>query len=328
MSADLKVLVAIYSDTDAWTMPASHVDELRRLFPDVLFSYADTRSSMVEGAVDVDVAFTSCLTVDAFRAANALRWVHSPAAGVGSMLFPDMRSSDVQLTNSRGMNARAVAEHAIALIFALARRLPKAFEAQRAARWVQHELSGLPTLHGRTIGIVGLGAIGARLAQMASGLGLRVIATRRDTKAEHPPEVAVVLPASGLPQLLAESDIVVIAAPLTEQTRELIGASELALMKPSSWLINVARGKLVREKDLIDALAAGRLAGAGLDVLEKEPPSADSPLWAMPNVIITPHVAGFRDDYWEAAVDLFAENLRRYRAGWPLLNLVDKQAGY
>jgi phosphoglycerate dehydrogenase-like enzyme len=324
----MKVLVAIFSDTDSWTMPASHVDELRRLFPDVLFTYADTEASMVEGAAETDVAFASRLTPDAFRAAPGLRWVHSPAAGVGSMLFPDMRSSDVQLTNSRGMNARAVAEHAIALIFALARRLPRAFEAQRAGKWIQQELSGLPTLNGRTLGIIGLGAIGARLAQMAAGLGLRVIATRRDPKAEHPPEVAEVLPASGLPRLLAESDIVVIAAPLTEQTRELIGAAELALMKPTSWIVNVARGKLIREKDLIDALAAGRLAGAGLDVLEKEPPAADSPLWSMPNVIITPHVAGFRDDYWEAAVDLFSENLRRYRAGWPLLNLVDKQAGY
>jgi len=324
----MKVLVAIFSDTDAWTMPASHVDALRHLFPDVLFTYADTEASMVAGASEAEVAFTSRLTPDAFRAAPGLRWVHSPAAGVGSMLFPEMRSSDIHLTNSRGMNARAVAEHAIALIFALARRLPRAMEAQRAGKWIQQELSGLPTLNGRTLGIIGLGAIGARLAQMAAGLGLRVVATRRDPKAEYPVGVAEVLPASGLSRLLAESDIVVIAAPLTEETRELIGAAELALMKPTSWIVNVARGKLVREKDLIEALASGRLAGAGLDVLEKEPPAADSPLWNMPNVIITPHVAGFRDDYWEAAVDLFSENLRRYRAGWPLLNLVDKQAGY
>jgi phosphoglycerate dehydrogenase-like enzyme len=324
----VKVLVAIYSDTAAWTMPAFHVDVLRRLFPDVLFSYADNEAAMLAAAADAEVAFTSRLTPAAFKEAAALRWVHSPAAGVGSMLFDDMRASDVQLSNSRGMNARAVAEHALALIFALARRLPQAIEAQRTGKWIQQELSGLPTLHGRTLGIVGLGAIGARLAQMAAGLGLRVIATRRDPKAERPPEVAEVMPVSALSRLLAESDIVVIAAPLTEQTRELIGAAELALMKPTAWLINVARGKLVREKDLAEALSAGRLAGAGLDVFEREPPPGDSPLWGLPNVIMTPHVAGFRDDYWEAAVDLFAENLRRYRAGWPLLNLVDKNAGY
>lgn len=324
----MNVLVAIYSDTPAWTMPAHHVDGLRRLFPDILFQYVDTDPAMVAAAPDAEVAFTSRLTREAFSAAPQLRWVHSPAAGVGGMLFSELRESGVQLTNSRGMNARAVAEHAMALLFALARRLPAAFEAQRAGRWIQDQLSGLPTLQGRTMGIVGLGAIGARLAQIAGAFGMRVIATRRDVRAERPPEVAEVMPASALPRLLAESDVVVVAAPLTDETRELIGAAELASMKPGAWLINVARGKLVREQDLVDALAAGRLAGAALDVFQREPLPVDSPLWGMPQVIVTPHVAGFRDDYWEAAAELFGENLRRYRAGWPLLNVVDKQAGY
>ena len=324
----MHVLVAIYSDTPAWTMPAQHVDVLRGLFPDVLFVYADTEPSMAAGAAEAEVAFTSRLTREAFAGATGLKWVHSPAAGVGGMLFPEMRASEVLLTNSRGMNARSVAEHAMALLFALARRLPDAFEAQRGRRWIQGSLSGLPALQGRTMGIVGLGAIGARLAQMASAFGMRVIATRRDPRAERPPEVAEVMPASALTRLLAESDVVILAAPLTDDTRELIGAAELGSMKPTAWFINVARGKLVRERDLVDALAAGRIAGAGLDVFEREPPPADSPLWTLPNVVMTPHVAGFRDDYWEAAVELFAENLRRYRSGWPLLNLVDKQAGY
>ena len=322
------MLVAIYSDTTAWTMPAHHVDTLRRQFPDVLFSYADTEEGMVDQVDDADVAFTSRLNVRAFTEARQLRWVHSPTAGVGAMLFPEMRASEVRLTNSRGMNARAVAEHVIALLFALARRLPEAFEAQRTGRWIQETLSGLPTLQGRTVGIVGLGAIGARLAEMAAGLGMRVIATRRDPRAGRPEGIDEVLPASGLSRLLAESDVVVIAAPLTDETRELIGAAELAVMKPTAWLINVSRGKLIREKDLVDALAAGRLAGAGLDVFEHEPLAVDSPLWRMPHVIVTPHVAGFQDDYWEAAINLFAENLRRFRVGWPLLNVVDKEAGY
>jgi phosphoglycerate dehydrogenase-like enzyme len=324
----MHVLVAIYSDTTAWTMPAHHVDTLRRLFPDVLFSYADTEDGMVDQAVDADVAFTSRLNLRAFAAARRLRWVHSPAAGVGAMLFPELRASEVRLTNSRGMNARAVAEHVLALLFALARRLPEAFEAQRTGRWIQDRLSGLPTLQGRTVGIVGLGAIGARLAEMASGLGMRVIATRRDPRAGRPEGIDEVLPASGLSRLLAESDVVVLAAPLTGETREFIGAAELAVMKPTAWLINVSRGKLIREKDLVDALVAGKLAGAGLDVFEHEPLAADSPLWRMPHVIVTPHVAGFQDDYWDAAINLFAENLRRFKVGWPLLNVVDKVAGY
>lgn len=324
----MKVLVAIYSDTPSWTMPAHHVDTLRRLFPDVLFHYVDGEAALMTGVVDVEVAFTSRLTREAFAAAPLLRWVHSPATGIGGMLFPELRQSEVRLTNSRGMNARAVAEHAMMLLLALARRLPAAIDAQRARRWAQDQLSGLPTLQGRTMGIVGLGAIGARLAQIAGAFGMRVIATRRDPRAERPPEVAEVMPASALTRLLGESDVVVLAAPLTEETRELIGAAELASMRPSAWLINVARGKLVREADLVEALNAGRLAGAALDVFQREPLAADSPLWTLPNVIVTPHVAGFRDDYWEAAVELFGENLRRYRAGWPLLNVVDKQAGY
>jgi phosphoglycerate dehydrogenase-like enzyme len=324
----VNVLVAIFHTTPAWHMPASYVDVLRGRFSDVLFSYADTERAMIEMAADAEIAFSSRLTPKAFRAAPNLRWVHSPAAGVGAMLFPEMKTSDVQLTNSRGMNARSAAEHVIALTFALARRLPQAFDYQRACHWGQDDMSGLPTLQGRTVGIIGLGAIGSRVAQLAAALGMRVIATRRDIKAERPPEVADVMPPEGLSRLLAESDIVVLAAPLTEDTRELIGAAQLALMKPTAWLINVSRGKLLKEHDLVEALAAKKLAGAGLDVFEHEPLAADSPLWKMPNVIVTPHVAGFRDDYWEAAVELFAENLRRYRAGWPLLNLVDKQAGY
>ncbi len=324
----MHVLVAIYSEAQSFTMPASHVDTLRRMFPDVLFSYVDSEPAMTAAIADCEVAFTSRLTAGAFAEARALRWVHSPAAGVGAMLFPEMRASDVLVSNSRGMNARAVAEHALALLFALARRLPDAIGAQRRGQWIQDDLSGLPTLQGRTMGIVGLGAIGARLAHMAAGLGMRVIATRRDVKAERDPHVADVMAPQDLPRLLAEADVVVLAAPLTEDTRELIGAAELARMKPTAWLINVARGKLVRESDLAAALEAGALAGAGLDVFAHEPLAASSPLWGLPNVIITPHVAGFREDYWEAAIELFGENLRRYRAGWPLLNLVDKAAGY
>ena len=324
----MNVLVAIFSDTTAWTMPASQVDVLRRAFPDVLFTYADSVAGMEAGIAEADVAFTSCLTPGAFALASRLKWVHSPSAGVGSMLFPAMLESEVALSNSRGMNARAVAEHALALIFALARRIPQAVDGQRARRWLQQELSGLPTLQGRTIGIVGLGAIGAKLAHLSAALGMRVIACRLHPKAERPPEVSEVMPSSELTRLLSQSDIVVLAAPLTAETRELIGAAELAAMKPTAWLINVARGKLVRERDLVDALNAGRLAGAGLDVVAHEPPDEDSPLWGAPNVLLTPHVAGFRDDYWEAATELFGENLRRFRAGWPLLNLVDKKAGY
>ena len=324
----MDVLVAIFSDTVAWTIPPGRLDDLRLRFPDIVFLHAGSDDAMVRLIPTAEVAFTSRLTARALDAAPALRWVHSPAAGVGRMLCPALKTSPVMLTNSRGMNAGAVAEHALLLILALARRLPEAVRAQDARRWISNELSGLPMLRGRTLGIVGLGAIGCELARMAAGLGMVVIGTRRETDAPVPEGVTEALDPDALPDLLARADVVVLAAPLTEKTRGLIGAHELGLMKPSAWLVNVARGKLVREPALVEALAAGVIAGAALDVVEHEPLARSSPLWGMPNVLITPHVAGFREDYWEAATELFAENLDRYLRGEQPANLVDKLAGY
>ena len=324
----MDILVAVFSDTAAWTMPAGFVEDLQRRFPDTRFLHAGDEAAMERLITTAEVAFTSRLTARAFGAAAALRWVHSPAAGVGSMLFPAMQESGVVLTNSRGMNAVAVAEHALMLMLAAVRRLPAAVRAQAERRWSTDELSGLPSLRGRTLLVAGLGAVGRELARLASGLGMRVIGTRRET-GEPPPEgVAEACGPEDLPALLPAADIVVLTAPLTAETRGLIGAAELARMKPSAWLVNVARGKLVDERALVRALESGEIAGAALDVVEHEPLAAASPLWSMPNVILTPHVAGFRDGYWEAATALFAENLRRYRAGEQLANIVDKRAGY
>ena len=322
------VLVAIFSSTPAWTIPTSSLDDLRRRFPGVGFLHAGDEEAMVRLIGTAEVAFTSILTPAAFAAAPRLRWVHSPAAGVGSMLFPAMLESEVVLSNSRGMNAAAVAEHALMLMLAAARRLPDAVRAQGERRWIADELSGLPSLRGRTLLIVGLGAIGRELAGMAAGLGMRILATRREPGAAVPDGIAEVHDPPALTALLPSADIVVLAVPLTAETRGMIGTTELARMKPSAWLVNVARGKLVDERALVEALERRVIAGAALDVMEHEPLSPSSPLWVMPNVIITPHVAGFRDDYWQAATDLFAANLRRYLDGEAVANIVDKRAGY
>ena len=324
----LDVLVAIFSDTVAWTIPAADVDRLRARFPQAVFHHATSEAEMVRLIEPCEVAFTSRLTAEAFENAPRLRWLHSPAAGVGSMLFPAMRASEVILTNSRGMNADAVAEHALLLLLAVTRRLPEAVRAQEARRWISNDLSGLPSLRGKTLGIVGLGAIGQALAVMAAALGMRVIGTRREVDAPVPAGVAVALAPEALPQLLAESDYVVVAAPLTAETRGLLGAAEFRQMKRSAWVVNVARGKIVREGDLVAALRAGTIAGAALDVVEHEPLDGSSPLWAMPNVLLTPHVGGFRENYWDVATDLFAANLERYLRGEQPANIVDKLAGY
>jgi D-2-hydroxyacid dehydrogenase (NADP+) len=205
----MHILVSIFSDTAAWTIPPARVQDLRERFPDIVFLCADSEDAMVRLIPPAEIAFTSRLTARALDAAPALRWVHSPAAGVSSMLFPAMKASRVMLTNSRGMNAGAVAEHALLLMLALARRLPEAVRAQDGRRWIADELSGLPMLRGRTLGIVGLGAIGRELARMASGLGMVVIGTRRETDDPVPDGVAEALDPGALPHLLARADVVV-----------------------------------------------------------------------------------------------------------------------
>jgi phosphoglycerate dehydrogenase-like enzyme len=324
----LHVLVAIFSEMAAWTIPDAHIDQLRSTFPTLTFVAARTEDEMERLIAPCEVAFTSRLTAQAFARAPELRWVHSPAAGVGAMLFQAMREGDVVLSNSRGMNAATVAEHALLLMLAAVRRLPAAVRAQDRQAWIPNALSGLPTLRGRTLGVVGLGAIGREVACLASAFGMRVIGTRRDTSLPPPVGVDLVLAPADLPVLLAQADIVLLAAPLTAETRGMIGAAQLAQMKPTAWLVNVARGKLVREPALVAALEAGTIAGAALDVVAHEPLDPASPLWILPNVLLTPHVAGFREDYWDSATALFAENLTRYLRSESMANIVDKLAGY
>jgi phosphoglycerate dehydrogenase-like enzyme len=322
------VLVAIFSDTAVWTIPARCVDDLRRRFPSVTIRHAGSEEEMIRLIPTAEVAFTSRLTPRAFEAGAVLRWAHSPAAGVGRMLFPAMIASPVVLTNSRGMNAAAVAEHALLLLLASARRLPEAVRAQGRRQWISNDLSALPMVRGRTLLIVGLGAVGRELARMAAGLGVSVIGTRKEA-GEPPPEgVSEAFGPDALHRLLPLADFVVLAAPLTAETRGMIGARELGLMKPTARLVNVARGKLLDEAALVRALTERAIAGAALDVFEHEPLAESSPLWSMPNALITPHVAGFREDYWEAATDLFAANLHRYCRGEAPANIVDKLAGY
>jgi phosphoglycerate dehydrogenase-like enzyme len=309
----MKVLVANYSDWSAWDTPGWVLERMRTAVPGVEFVHARTPDEAVRKIPDAEVVFSSVVRPEMFDAAGRLRWIHSPAAGIGGMLFPSLVSSDVILTNSRGMHAETIAEHVIALTLALFRDLPTAVRRQSARVWAQEELSvpGPRLLRDSTMGIVGLGGIGAAIASAASGLGIQAA-----------------YPIAALHDRLPHWDVVVLAAPQTQDTEGLIGAPELALMRRTAILVNIARGKLVREADLIDALDRGLIGGAALDVVEHEPLDSASPLWSLPNVLLTPHVAGFRPQYWERLADLFIENLRRYRANQPLLNVVDKEAGY
>jgi phosphoglycerate dehydrogenase-like enzyme len=326
----MKILVSIYSPFAMWNIPPEHVDRLRREFASHTFLHAHDDDEAREMAPDADVAFSSEITSGQLLAAPRLRWIHSPAAGVGGMLYREMVDSPIVITNSRGMSAATIAEHVIAVTLALFRSLPLAVRRQSERVWAQDEISaaGNRTLAGSTVLVIGLGAIGAATAGLLSALGARVIGVRR--RADAPPVQGVsqlVLP-DQLRSVLPRADAVVIAAPHTRQTRGLIGRDELDAMKKDAVLVNVSRGHLVDEPALVSVLQAGRIAGAALDVFEREPLPADSPLWTLPNVLITPHTSGFRPDHWEAATNLFIDNLQRFEAGQPLLNVVDKSQGY
>ncbi len=327
----MTILVAIYSDIRSWCIPESHVSALRTWFPEHSFVRADSDEQTRASIVDADVAFSSRIEPHHLAAAGRLRWIHSPAAGVGSMLFPSMVASPVVMTNSRGVSAGTIAEHVVAVTLVLFRDMRLAWRRQSEGRWAQDEFNtgrSVRTLRGSRTLVVGLGAIGSETARLLAAFGAEVTGIRRRVDLPRPAGVQTVRPPAALMDALAESDLVVIAAPHTPQTRHLIGAAELARMKPGSVLVNVSRGSLVDECALVDALDKGLLGAAALDVFEAEPLPRESPLWTHDRVLVTPHVSGFQQHYWRDATALFAENLRRFSTGEPLRNVVDKQAGY
>ncbi len=271
------------------------------------------------------------------RAPN-LRWVHSATAGVERVLTPSSRARDLTITNARGVFSRPIAEYVMLMILAVSRRLPSLLELQAERTWQPLESRELRDV---TVGIVGLGSIGRAVGALATAFGCRVMATRRrpdagwqaaDGAGDEPYLGSLmldrVLAPEQLPELLAESDFVVLAAPLTGDTRGLIGEDAITRLKPGAWIINVARGELVDERALARALRDGRLGGAVLDTFREEPLPATSPLYDLPNVILTPHTSWSSTRVLDRSVDLFCDNLRRFADGRPLVNVVDPEAGY
>jgi phosphoglycerate dehydrogenase-like enzyme len=327
----MNVLIGVISPAPIWVLPRVFVDQLRRDFPQHTFLEAWDRDAIRRQLPDADVAFTPFIDRDAFPAARRLRWVQSPAVGVGSLMFPELHASPVVLTSARGIRARAIAEHVICVVIALARRLPHAFRAQAEHRWAQNELegagAGVWSLHGRRLTIVGFGSIGQEVARLAGPFGVQITAVRRRPERALVDGVQIV-GADGLHEALTGSDVVVLSMPHTPDTRHIIGARELASLPRGALLVNIARGKLLDDEAVVEALRTGQLGGAALDVFTREPLEASSPYWDLPNVIITPHTSGAMEDYWTPLLALFSENLRRFERGEELLNVVDKEAGY
>lgn len=315
----------------ASSMTDEHLAEIAVLAPRVRVVVGLDRAAAVARAAEAHGADASYATPEFLRAATNLVWLQAQSAGVDRWVGqPGIRDAErVTLTNMRGVHGPAIADHVFAMLLALTRDLPVHLEGRARGEW-RREGSGVLepiALDGRTLLVVGLGGIGTEIARRGHGFGMRVIATRRGDD-PAPDFVEKVGKPDQLHAFLAEADVVALAVPLTPETERLLDARAFAAMKPGGWLVNIARGRVVDQDALVEALRAKRLAGACLDVTDPEPLPPDHPLWRFPNVVVTPHVAS------DAALTdarqwaLFRENLRRFDAGEPLYNVVDKPAGY
>ncbi|WP_185025503.1 D-2-hydroxyacid dehydrogenase [Actinomadura coerulea] len=268
--------------------------------------------------------FLSDAVAGAWPESGGPGWVHIASAGVDRLMFPGLIDSDTVVTNSRGVFDEPIAEYVLGLVLAFAKDLHTTFRLQGERRWRHRETERIT---GARALVVGTGPIGRAIGRRLSAAGLAVSGAGR-TARDADPDLGVVHPVERLGEALAGADYVVLAAPLTPQTRGMIDAAALERMRPSARLVNVGRGGLVAEDDLVEALRAGRIAGAALDVFEDEPLPASSPLWDMPGVIVSPHMSGDVVGWRDELVRLFADNLGRYVSGRPLRNVVDKRLGY
>jgi phosphoglycerate dehydrogenase-like enzyme len=329
-----------------WAPPASLAHQLRDALPPEweLVDVAGPVSGRGDGGGLTDEALAAVRGAEiyfglglprellraALQAPARLRWVHTGAAGVASLLHPELTEHHITLTNSAGIHGPAMAETALAMMLHFFRGLDFAVRAQPRRVWdaatFENSNGAVRELDGATLGILGYGGVGRELARRAAALGMRVLALRRLPTAD---DVALVLTGDdALERILAESDVVVITMPSTTNTRGMIGARELAFMRPGAVLVNLARGDIVDHDALLEALRSRRLRAAALDVFPVEPLPADSPFWSLDNVLITPHVSATTTRFWERETVLILDNLHRYLTGQPLRNVVDPRAGY
>jgi len=312
----------------ATPMQPPQVDRLRDRFPDVEFRVTESPPS-ADALAGADAAVVWQVLPEWLEAAPRVRWFHTGGAGVEGQPLADLARHGVTLTNNSGIHVPNMPEHVLALMLAFARRLPTLIRCQQRREWRDE-----PThrevfdLAGQTVLLVGMGEIGLGTGERAAALGMTVTGIRRREGQEAPPFVSRTFSPGELHMALAGADHVVNSLPLTAETRGMFDAAAFAAMKPGAHYYNVGRGGTVDQDALIAALRSGHLAGAGLDVTDPEPLPADSPLWEMEQVILTAHTSGASPRYWERATGLIGENVRRWLAGEPLLNVVDLERGY
>lgn len=329
-----------------WTLTRAAEERIRAEAPpdwQIHFVRAQTSSDgdgprgssdeVMKAIVDADVYLGFGIPRALFLAAKRLRWVHSAAAGVGNALYDEMRLADVPLTNSAGVHAIPIAEYVVASILFFFRGLDIAVHQQRRCEWNKQpfvsEQSPLREIAGARVLIVGAGGIGSETARRLSALGAECVGVRRRAQLGAPAGFAEVIGFDAIDVELPRADAVILSAPLTDETRGLLDARRMHLLRPNAILVNVARGALLDEEALIERLRTGQLRGAALDVFQEEPLASNSPLWQLRSVLVSPHVSPVSPGrFWTRELDLFLDNWHRFVRGDSLRNLVDKRAGY
>lgn len=306
-------------------LPENELASLQQEFSDCDLRTGDDSAIDPQWLARVDGVFTEETVPDEIvQHMTRLRWLHVTRGGVNAYLTSSVKARPIQVSGSKGIHGTVFSEFALACIFTLAKKIPDAIAAQAQKQWLKLQ----PVeVEGKILGIVGLGTVGLELARKAKALRMRVLATKRKPGAK--PDFVDQLGAPDfLPQLMAQADFVVLLLASVPSTFDIIGEKELRSMKPSAYFINLTGGRAVEEKLLVRALKEHWFAGAVLDAFAKQPLPEDSELWTLPNVIITPRIAGITRQKWPAVLPVFKENLRRFIAGEPLNNLVDKELGY
>ncbi len=329
--AETKLVICVWHPFTEWRPKPAMAETIRKRWPEMRVLHLPNYDRLAEELPDTDVFVGYSLRAEQLKDAKKLKWIHSTAAGVAQLMYPELRDSGIMVTNPSGIFSVPMAEHTMGLLLALARNFPDSVRQQDRARWSQQEIWDMPQhlteLNGKVLLIVGYGSIGREVAKRAKAFDMRVWGVTRSGGGDRT-NAEKIFPATKLLDVLPDADYLLISAPETAETGHLIGAAQIARMKRGARLINVSRGSLLDEAALLRALESGALGGAALDVAQTEPLPEQSPLWKAPNLMITPHTSAVSDKLWERETALLVDLLERWFDGRELFNLVDFARGY
>lgn len=332
--AETKLVICAPSRTALWQPPREMAAPIERRWPEMRVVFLPDAKDLPREIADTNIFCGVTLPLDQFLLAKKLAWIHSFPASVSPFMYPELRSSGIEMTNGSGVHRIPMAEHVLGMMIALARRFPDCFRYQREAHWAQRDLwvgvseEARPReLRGQVLLCIGFGAVGREVARVAQPLAMRVHAVTHSGKGESA-LAENFFTVDRMPEALANADFVLLAAPETQETSGMMGAREFSAMKRSAYFLNVSRGSLVDELALIAALKKNEIAGAALDVVSEEPLPPEHPLWRLENVFITPHSSALSDQLWARQTELLLQNLDAWFGGRELANRVDLKRGY